>query len=125
MDGVNAVTQCSIAPDDSYTYRFRAVQYGTSWYHSHYSLQYGDGLVGPLTIHGPSSAEYDEPKDPILFTDWNHRSGFQDFQQELSGIPPKMTSILLNGIGMLVMKYPERFRNNGIRQLRRHRKSEV
>jgi len=39
MDGVNAVTQCPIAPDDQMTYRFRAMQYGTSWYHSHYSLQ--------------------------------------------------------------------------------------
>ena len=38
-DGVNAVTQCPIAPGDSYTYKFHARQYGTSWYHSHYSLQ--------------------------------------------------------------------------------------
>jgi len=100
MDGVNGVTQCPIAPGESYTYRFRAMQYGTSWYHSHYSLQYGDGLLGPLTIFGPSSASYDEAKDPILMTDWNHRSGFQDFQTELDGSgPPKMTSILLNGLG--------------------------
>lgn len=40
-DGVNAVTQCPIAPGDSYTYKFHARQYGTSWYHSHYSLQVG------------------------------------------------------------------------------------
>ncbi|KAL8649405.1 MAG: hypothetical protein Q9210_004422 [Variospora velana] len=98
-DGVNAITQCPIAPGDSYTYRFRAMQYGTSWYHSHYSLQYGDGMAGPLTIHGPSSSDYDEPKDPILMTDWNHRSGFQDFQGELEGRPPLMDSILLNGQG--------------------------
>ena len=100
MDGVNGVTQCPIAPGESYTYRFRAMQYGTSWYHSHYSLQYGDGMVGPLTIHGPSSANYDAPKDPILMTDWNHRSGFQDFQVELTGPgAPIMDSILLNGEG--------------------------
>lgn len=69
MDGVNGITQCPIAPGKSYTYKFRAMQYGTSWYHSHYSLQYGDGLLGPLTIHGPSSSNYDEAKDPILTTD--------------------------------------------------------
>ena len=39
MDGVNAVTQCAIAPGDEWTYTFEALQYGTSWYHSHYSLQ--------------------------------------------------------------------------------------
>ncbi|KAI4110559.1 MAG: hypothetical protein LQ345_006970 [Seirophora villosa] len=98
-DGVNAITQCPIAPGDSYTYRFRAMQYGTTWYHSHYSLQYGDGMAGPLTIHGPSSSDYDDPRDPILMTDWNHRSGFQDFQEELLGQPPVMDSILLNGQG--------------------------
>ena len=30
MDGVNAVTQCPIAPGKSFTYRFRALQYGSS-----------------------------------------------------------------------------------------------
>lgn len=48
MDGVNGITQCPIAPGDSFTYTFKATQYGTSWYHSHYSVQYADGLQGPL-----------------------------------------------------------------------------
>ena len=39
MDGVNGITQCPIAPGQNFTYRFRAMQYGSSWYHSHYSLQ--------------------------------------------------------------------------------------
>lgn len=101
MDGVNGVTQCPIAPEDTYTYTFKAVQYGTSWYHSHYSLQYADGLAGPITIYGPSSANYDEGRDPILMTDWNHRSAFQDWQRELTNVPsiPKMDSALINGIG--------------------------
>lgn len=100
MDGVNAVSQCPIAPGDSFTYKFTAMQYGTSWYHSHYSLQYGDGLLGPLTIHGPSTKEYDEGRDPILFTDWNHRSGFMEYVHELNPPPGPMESILLNGHGM-------------------------
>ncbi len=45
-DGVNGVTQCPIAPGETYTYRFKAVQYGHTWYHSHYSLQYPDGVAG-------------------------------------------------------------------------------
>ena len=102
MDGVNAVSQCPIAPGEEFTYKFKTWQYGTSWYHSHYSLQYGDGLLGPLTIHGPATADYDDPIDPILMTDWNHRSAFMDFQQELEGSVPKMDSILLNGKGKLV-----------------------
>lgn len=101
MDGVNAVSQCPIAPKDNYTYSFTATQYGTSWYHSHYSLQYADGLLGPITIFGPSSYDYDEAIDPILIADWGHRSAFQDWPKQLTGNPsyPKMNSVLLNGLG--------------------------
>ncbi|KAK3367446.1 multicopper oxidase-domain-containing protein [Lasiosphaeria ovina] len=101
MDGVNGVTQCPIAPGDNFTYVFRATQYGTSWYHSHYSLQYADGMHGPITIFGPSSANYDEGRDPLLITDWSHRSAFKDWQRELVPRPtfPKMNSVLINGIG--------------------------
>jgi FtsP/CotA-like multicopper oxidase with cupredoxin domain len=35
MDGVNGVTQCPIAKGDVVTYKFRALQYGHTWYHSH------------------------------------------------------------------------------------------
>ena len=48
MDGVNGLTQCPLAPGDSFKYSFKALQYGSSWYHSHYSVQYADGLLGPL-----------------------------------------------------------------------------
>jgi multicopper oxidase len=48
MDGVPGITQCPIAPGSQFVYRWRAMQYGSSWYHSHYSLQYADGLLGPL-----------------------------------------------------------------------------
>ena len=48
MDGVNGVTQCPIAPGDSYNYTWHTWQYGSSWYHSHYAVQYADGTVGPL-----------------------------------------------------------------------------
>ncbi|KAL8662030.1 MAG: hypothetical protein Q9202_005084 [Teloschistes flavicans] len=112
MDGVPGVSQCPIAPGQSYTYRFVATQYGTSWYHSHYSLQYGDGLAGPLTVHGPSSANYDDPKDPFLMTDWIHRSWFQEFQSELNGVPPPATSILLNGQGSYAGAARQGFRFN-------------
>lgn len=39
-DGTPGVTQCPLAPGTSMTYRFHADQYGTSWYHSHFSFQY-------------------------------------------------------------------------------------
>ncbi|KAK4041644.1 putative laccase precursor [Parachaetomium inaequale] len=101
-DGVNGITECPIAPGDSFTYRFRALQYGSAWYHSHYSLQYGDGLLGPMTIYGPSTANFDDDEAfrPILLTDWNHRSVFEDWPIMMaSGRAPSMTNILMNGTG--------------------------
>lgn len=96
--------RCPIAgypTNDSYTYKFKALQYGSTWYHSHYALQYSDGLVAPMTIFGPSSANYDEAVDPLLMTDWVHQSAFSLFWQEITPRqrPPRMQSVLLNGIG--------------------------
>lgn len=77
MDGVNGVTQCPIAPQDYFVYEFNITQYGSSWYHSHYSVQYADGALGPMTLHGPSSAEWDEAiSPPLIMTDWGHNSAF-------------------------------------------------
>ncbi|KAK3074660.1 hypothetical protein LTR53_002738 [Teratosphaeriaceae sp. CCFEE 6253] len=94
MDGVNGVTQCPIAPGSTFNYTWQALQYGSSWYHSHYSVQYADGAAGPLTLHGPASAPYDEPKTPLLMTDWGHNSAFNAITDGLHN-----KSILLNGIG--------------------------
>ena len=98
-DGVNAISQCPIAPNDYFTYKFKITQYGTSWYHSHYSAQYPDGLAGPMTFHGPSSADFDEAMDPFMFSDWSHNSAFEDFSQEIHGGQPSMQSNVLNGAG--------------------------
>ncbi|KAJ1336154.1 L-ascorbate oxidase [Microdochium nivale] len=95
MDGVNGVTQCPIAPSDHFQYIIDTTQYGTSWYHSHYSVQYADGLQGPLTIHGPTSADFDESKDPLILSDWGHNSAFDSVYDRILTTP----SILLNGIG--------------------------
>lgn len=38
-DGVASITQCPTAPGESMTYTWKATQYGTSWYHSHFALQ--------------------------------------------------------------------------------------
>lgn len=49
-DGVPGVTQRPIQPGDTFTYQFRATQYGSYWYHSHVNDQIEDGLYGPISI---------------------------------------------------------------------------
>ena len=99
QDGVAGVPQCPVPPDQDYVYTWRATQYGVSWYHSHFSLQYPDGLLGPLKITGPTSKDYDQDLGSVLVTDWLHKDAFGLFQLELLGRPPTPDSNLLNGLG--------------------------
>lgn len=71
-DGVPGITQCPIAPGQSFTYNFKADSYGTSWWHSHYSAQYSGGVIGPIIIHGPEHAKYDYDLGPVLLSDYYH-----------------------------------------------------
>jgi FtsP/CotA-like multicopper oxidase with cupredoxin domain len=72
FDGVPGFTQCPIAPGSSFTYRFRADVYGTSWWHSHYSAQYTAGLWGPMIIYGPKHVAYDVDLGPVMLGDYYH-----------------------------------------------------
>lgn len=97
-DGAPGVTQCPIAPGQSMTYRFRATQYGSSWYHSHHSLQYGDGLFGPIILNGPATADYDEDLGPVFLQDWSHTEIFSLWPEaRRSGKPPALDTGLING----------------------------
>ncbi|KAF4458141.1 hypothetical protein F53441_76 [Fusarium austroafricanum] len=52
MDGTVGVTQCPIAPNSTFTYKFDVNgQHGTYWYHAHHSAQASDGLLGPMVVH--------------------------------------------------------------------------
>ncbi len=105
FDGVLTVDQCPIVPGGNLTYRFRADEIGTSWYHSHYSAQYASGVVGPIVIHGPNQVEYDYDLGPIMVSDWFHDT--YDHITDLvltptdTGLPyrPLSDSNLVNGAG--------------------------
>lgn len=71
-DGVPGLTQCPTPPGQTMTYRFRVTQYGTTWYHSHLSLQRTDGLYGPLILNGPATADYDEDLGVVILEEWAH-----------------------------------------------------
>jgi FtsP/CotA-like multicopper oxidase with cupredoxin domain len=101
MDGVPAFTQCPIPPGDSFTYRFKAELYGTTWYHAHYSAQYADGATGPLVVHGPKNIPYDFDLGPIMLSDWYHSSYFPIVQSvvapSLKPPIPSSDNNLING----------------------------
>jgi FtsP/CotA-like multicopper oxidase with cupredoxin domain len=73
-DGVVSLTQCPIAPSKSMTYRWRAVQYGSSWYHSHLGLQAWEGVFGGIVINGPATANYDVDMGSLFLSDWTNQT---------------------------------------------------
>ncbi|CAF2663801.1 unnamed protein product [Rotaria sp. Silwood2] len=104
MDGVPGVTQCSILPNQSYVYTFSTSnQSGTYWYHSHFSIQYGDGLRGALVIKDPNDPwkKYYNDEDILQLTDWYHTPLYILLKPYLNPgtMDPVPDTGLINGIG--------------------------
>lgn len=71
MDGVPHLTQASIAPGETFTYAFDAVDAGTFWYHPHQRSfeQVGRGLYGVLIIEEANPPRVDREMVWVL-DDW-------------------------------------------------------
>ncbi|CAA7265189.1 unnamed protein product [Cyclocybe aegerita] len=98
-DGPVGVTQCPIAPGNSFLYEFRVPdQAGTFWYHSHHSTQYCDGLRGAMVVYDirdPHRSRYDFDDESTIITlaDWYHSVA------PSAGLVPTPDSTLINGKG--------------------------
>lgn len=71
MDGVPHLTQTPIAPGETFTYEFEAVDAGTFWYHPHQRSfeQVGRGLYGPLIVEEADPVRVDRDVTWVL-SDW-------------------------------------------------------
>ncbi|KAJ9614470.1 hypothetical protein H2200_002607 [Cladophialophora chaetospira] len=102
-DGVAGITQCPIAPGQTFTYSFSADVYGTSFYHSHYGAQNAGGVLGAILIHGPQNALYDEDLGPLILSDYFHadyNTLVRDaMSTDFSKINPYSDNNLINGKG--------------------------
>jgi len=107
MDGVSGITECPIAPGNSKKYSFVATQYGTSWYHSHISSQYANGITGGIQIDGPSTYPYDKDLGVFPVSDWFYDSAdhivarmmdpVNPYRTGAPGSPPPSDNVLFNG----------------------------
>ncbi|KAJ5476195.1 CAZyme family AA1 [Penicillium sp. IBT 31633x] len=96
-DGVVSITQCPTAPGSSMTYKWRAEQYGSSWYHSHIGLQAWEGVFGGIIVNGPATANYDVDKGSLFLTDWSHQTVDQLSSLAQTRGPPVLDTGLING----------------------------
>ncbi|ORX66211.1 hypothetical protein DL89DRAFT_279237 [Linderina pennispora] len=98
-DGAAMVTECSIPPNGTFTYRIPMVQAGTYWIHSHYKAQTSDGLRTALIVRDPNDYyKYDE--DVILpMSDWFREPGKHYHQAVIKFVKNKTYRLRLLNIG--------------------------
>ncbi|RDA84646.1 hypothetical protein CP532_5702 [Ophiocordyceps camponoti-leonardi (nom. inval.)] len=109
MDGTVGVTQCPVAPNSTFTYRFDVRrQSGTYWYHAHHAVQAADGLVGPLIVHAKDELavqglQYET--DRILMVQDHYHNSSSDLLKEYlkpgnENDEPVPDNALINGRGL-------------------------
>lgn len=118
-DGAPGLSQRPIPPGESFTYRWKATQYGSYWYHSHSHEQVEDGLYGALTIlprastprpfglipEGNATVEAMERAEnkaqAVILSEHRHVTGHTawEYTQKARFDPACWDSILVNGKG--------------------------
>jgi FtsP/CotA-like multicopper oxidase with cupredoxin domain len=68
-----------------------------TWYHSHFTLQYSDGLLGPFQIYGPTIETWDIDLGTVLVQDYYRTLAFEIWFQERATPPLAADSGLING----------------------------
>jgi FtsP/CotA-like multicopper oxidase with cupredoxin domain len=73
MDGVPGMTQNIVKPGQSFTYKFRANQVGTYWFHSHQqaSEQVQKGLFGVLIVEAKQEVHPYDQDFTLIYHQWN------------------------------------------------------
>ena len=77
MDGVPDISNDfhGIEPGQTFTYRFKAKQSGTYWYHSHSGFQEQTGLYGPIVIDPIEKDPVAYDKDyVVMLSDWTNEN---------------------------------------------------
>ncbi len=74
MDGVPGISFDGIPAGSTFTYKFKLIQSGTYWYHSHTGFQEQTGMRGAIVIEPKGRERYPIEEDHvILLSDWTHR----------------------------------------------------
>src|SRR4051812_42118290 len=102
-------------------YKFRATQYGSSWYHSHFSAQYSNGVVGTIQINGPASLPYDIDLGVFPISDYYIKSADELILITQNAGPPPSDNVFLNGTGKHPVTGAGQYANVTLTPGKRHR----
>ncbi|KAK3775407.1 hypothetical protein RRG08_013252 [Elysia crispata] len=107
MDGVSLLTQCPISARSSFTYRFKALDPGTHYWHGHTGMQRADGLFGAIVVRQPPNRDphyalydHDLSEHVIIVNDWLNRMTLAQYLAHHHNDGDNMPSLMLiNGMG--------------------------
>lgn len=126
-DGMPGLSQAHIQPNCTFTYRWKATQHGSFWYHSHSSGLVSDGLFGPIVIHprpdAPTPyclitskpdeleriAAAERRRVPMVLSDWRHVTSEVEWSVSTRSLIENLCfdSVLVNGKGRVHCLTPE------------------
>lgn len=113
-DGVPGLTQYEIKSQESYWQNVTVAEdtCGTFWYHSHYSVQYGEGLRGPIIVDCDRFDEHEKrvaeqysmgeiaQEQVITLSEWystSHKDILSKLMSPTGGADPRVDGSLFNG----------------------------
>ena len=74
MDGVPGISFAGIPANSTFTYKFKILQSGTYWYHSHTGFQEQTGMRGAIVVEPKGRERNPIAEDHvILLSDWTNR----------------------------------------------------
>ena len=72
MDGVPGISFAGIRPGESFDYRFKLMQSGTYWYHSHSGFQEQTGVYGAIVVDPLEPYPFSFDREYVLMvSDWS------------------------------------------------------
>ncbi|KAK7871877.1 hypothetical protein R5R35_006458 [Gryllus longicercus] len=102
MDGVPMVTQCPIASNTIFQYKFRASSAGTHLYQAFTGSPAVESVFGALVVRQPEDVDphaglYDEDRHVVLVSEWRHGPGPHALLQPDPAAAPGAGALLFNG----------------------------
>ncbi|PWY90054.1 laccase TilA [Aspergillus heteromorphus CBS 117.55] len=121
-DGTPGLSQRPIVPGGRFLYKWRALQYGSYFYHAHSRGQLEDGLYGPIYIRPDDSVEKpfnlitnstselqamraaEEKTSPVILADWRQLTSEELWHaEEATGLDAYCSNaLLINGKGSII-----------------------
>ncbi|CAN1251460.1 L-ascorbate oxidase [Linum perenne] len=121
-DGTASISQCAIAPGETFPYRFTVDKAGTYFYHGHYGMQRSAGLYGSLIVEAGDKVTEKDPfhydgEFNLLLSDWWHKSVHEQ-EVGLSSLPFRWINepdtLLINGRGQYNCSLAARYNKSAV-----------